>query len=447
MKKRLIKLTVGMLVIAIIVASGTLNNLFRPSTVRAFGELTVDFNSVLPGQALFDVDNMAPGDPPVSHDVDVHNGGSVARMVSVKADNITYSGGTPNLDEALEIIIKDGINPIYGEGSPTNKKTLKNFFDESADPNGVQLNVIPSGGDKTYNFEVSFPSTDNDNPYQGKSVTFDLTFGIITGDSLVINEVYYQVDSQHGVDSLKDRGILANDGKNVTVIQNNGANSKNTVKMKISNYCKLVQKNDTTIVNNIGANASSGNSSANGNSGNASIITGSASVIIRILNLGSTNTSTNTCGCECKLGQNNEWVEIYNPTDHDISLKNWTLTDNSGNPTKINANKIVPAGGFALISKDANTWKYWDEDSNAKKIELGSQIGDGLDNAGDHLILKDSKGVEVDRMSWGSDTSGFIPLGTNPVVALGDSTERLVPGFDTNTVLDWEPGDPATPGN
>ena len=143
-KIKLIRITIGILLIAAIIASGALGNLFKPSTVRAFGELAVDFHTINPGDPIFTVFNMLPGDPPEIRPVDVHNGGSVARMVSVKADNITYSGGTPNLDEALEIIIKDSSTPIYGEGSPTNVKTLKEFFDNSSDPNGVQLNIIPS---------------------------------------------------------------------------------------------------------------------------------------------------------------------------------------------------------------------------------------------------------------------------------------------------------------
>lgn len=442
MKTRLIRLIIGIFIIAIIIASGGLKDLFRPSTVRAFGELTVDFNSVLPGQALFNVDNMAPGDPAETRNVDVHNGGSAARMVSVKGVRTDGIGDDPKIETVLEIVINDGSADVYGGSLGT--KTVADFFQDSQDDNGVLLNIIPSGGDKTYNFKVSFPASAGDD-FQGKSVKFDLTFGVVTGNNLVINEVYYQVDDKHGVDSLKDRGILANDGKNVTVIQNNGANSKNTIKLKISDYCKLVQKNDTTIVNNVSANASSGNNSANGNSGSASIITGSANVIIKILNIGSTNVSTGSCGCECKLGQNDEWVEIYNPTDHDISLKNWTLTDNSGKPTKINANKKVLAGGFALLSKSASTWKYWDEDPAARKIELGSQIGDGLDNTGDHLYLRNPAGGDVDFVAWGDDTEDWDPA--VPGVSMGKSIERLVPGFDTDMVSDWHDQNPPTPGN
>lgn len=132
-----------------------------------------------------------------------------------------------------------------------------------------------------------------------------------------------------------------------------------------------------------------------------------------------------------------QWIELYNPTDHDISLKNWTITDNSGRPTVIRANKKIKAGGFALLSKDASLWKYWNEPKSALKVELGKIIGNGMDASGDLLILKNN-GVEADRMSWG---------GTIPTVPPGHSTERLVPGFDTDVFTDWLDRFPPTPGN
>lgn len=294
---------------------------------------------------------MAPGDVS-SKPVDVTNSGAVSRFVSVKGVRTGGVGADPKLETVLDLVISDGSTPIYGP------KTLADFFNESLSPSGVMLNIINPGGHKTYNFEVTLPSSAG-NEFQAKSVIFDLTFGVITGSNLVINEVYYLVDSSHGSDSPKDR------------VPARGQ----------------------------------------------------------------------------KLGHNDEWVEIYNPTNRDVSLKNWTLTDNSGKPTVIHANKKIKAGGFALISKDSSLWKYWGKIKKAEKIELGNQIGDGLDNSGDRLILRDNKGVEIDRMSWGSDTSGFTPPAVNPVVSLGSSTERLAPGLDTDRASDWEQQTPPSPGS
>ena len=98
-------------------------------------------------------------------------------------------------------------------------------------------------------------------------------------------------------------------------------------------------------------------------------------------------------------------------------------------------NKIIKAGSFLLVSKDASTWKYWDIKPAKDKMELGNQLGDGLDNNGDFLILKNATGIEIDRMSWGAG------------IVAGHSTERLTPGFDTNNSSDWQDRFPPTPGN
>ena len=148
-----------------------------------------------------------------------------------------------------------------------------------------------------------------------------------------------------------------------------------------------------------------------------------------------------------KLGQNDEWVELFNPTDHDISLKNWTLTDNSEIVTTIKANKTIKANNFVILAKSASTFAKFGIASSALKVELGNQIGNGLDNTGDHLILKDPAGQEIDRMSWGTDVAGFTQNAANPVVSSGSSTERLTPGFDTDTFSDWHSQTPPKPGS
>ena len=98
-----------------------------------------------------------------------------------------------------------------------------------------------------------------------------------------------------------------------------------------------------------------------------------------------------------------------------------------------------------MISRDNSTWRFWDEDPIAIKIPLGKQIGDGLDNGGDRLILSDAQGNLIDALSYGDDLSIFNP--SVSLVTLGSSFERLVPGFDTNVAADFEERNPPTPGN
>ena len=334
MKHRIIRIIFVLLLITGVVHSvGGIKTFLNPQTIRAFGDLTVDFH-VPVGTPIYSVANEKPGDSSTKP-IDVTNSGAVARMVSIKGVRTGGTGVNPVLDHTLTIEIKNGPTTLYGP------VRVDQFFAQSSG-DGILLGTLPSGGHETLSMNVVFP-TPSGNEYQGKSVQFDLTFGTVTSNHLVINEVYYQVDSANGVE--KD-----------------------------------------------------------------------------------------------------EWVELYNPTGQDVSLKNWNIIDATGVAQKITANKSVPAGGFALLSKDAATWKFWSVPKNTQLVELGNLIGDGLTNTGDKVVLKDASGVIVDQMSWGTNISGFTPAGANPVVPLGKSSARTAPGFDTDVMSDWIAQTPPTPG-
>lgn len=431
MKNKLFK------ILFLLIIVGTLtyffkDELIRVNNVKAFGDLVVNFH-VPVGDPIFVVENMLPGDDE-SRNIDVTNGGTVPRQVKIKGVRTGGVGADPKLETILNFTIKEGVNNLYGTGSPTGPKTLQDFFTDTSGPNGILLGILNPGAGKTYVLKAEFPGSAG-NEFQNKSVIFDITFDNFQGGHIVINEVFYNVDAAHGLDSPKDRGIVGVNGNNVTLlIQGNGSGSINTIIVKQSEACKIIQSNNTTIINGVTVINNTGGNSSSGNAGGSTTTsTGSISQIISLFNSSSFNSST---GCGKKLGQNDEWVELYNPTDTDVNLKNWTITDNFGTRT-INANRIIEAGGFAIISKDNSTWTYWNEDPAARKIPLGNQIGDGLDDAGDHLILKNPSSTEIDRMSWGTDTTGFVPPATNPVVIPGHSTSRTSPGLDTDAVSDW----------
>lgn len=316
----------------------------NPSTVRAFGDIIVDFH-VPPGDPIFTINNMVPGDM-VTKPVDVTNNGTLTKKIAVKADKDSGIGNNPRLERGLIVTISQGGVDLYGGTSGTGKKTLRKFFEDSEEENGVNLGKLNPSQTKQYDIKVEFPASAG-NQYQGKLVQFDLSFGTITINSLVINEVYYDVDATHGLD--------------------NGEH---------------IQKN-------------------------------------------------------------HEWVEIYNPTSDTISLREFSLTDNSGIRRKFHTLKKLKPGEFALISRNNSTWNFWSEPSFAVKVELGREIGDGLQNLGDRLILKDSDEQTVDEISYGSDTSVFTLGG----VLEGHSLERSPDGTDTDTSGDWVDTNPPTPGS
>jgi|GEM_PF-1376553 len=436
-KKFFRKILILFSALVMIVGGASIYQAKHPSTVRAFGELMVDFHTVTAGDPIFVVNNMMPGNSE-SRVVDVTNGGTLARFVTVKGIKKSETG---DLSTVLSIVIREGAIDRYGGTSGTGSKHLSDFFADSANPNGVRLSILGSGAHTTYTFIVTF-NTSAGNHFQAKQVVFDLTFSVITAQNLVINEVYYQVDSAHGMESSKDRGILCGGCQAQNI--GNSPGSKNLATCVNANLTTILQGNITNIQNNVSASANIGGNQALGNNGgNTNINTGKASASVSISNKANKNVVSINCGGS--QGQNDEWVEIYNPTDKDINLKGWTLTDNSGQATKINSNKTIKAGSFAILSKSASTWKFWNVDPNALKVELGREIGDGLDNSGDRLILKNPKGTTVDALSYGNDTSVLNP--SIPSVALGSSIERIVAGFDTDLASNWKEQPIPTPGN
>lgn len=135
-----------------------------------------------------------------------------------------------------------------------------------------------------------------------------------------------------------------------------------------------------------------------------------------------------------------EWIELYNSGNTAVNLKNWVIADNSESTT-INREVKIPAGGFAVLAKSANTWRYWNIPTDAVKIELGQKIGNGLANSGDQLILKDNNGIERDRVAWGNYIAGW-----NLNASEGKSIARKVKGYDTDSPSDWEVLDVPNPG-
>ena len=149
----------------------------------------------------------------------------------------------------------------------------------------------------------------------------------------------------------------------------------------------------------------------------------------------------------------NEWVEIYNPTENPIDISGWTIEDNG-------ASDVIPpvppilAGGFAIIAQNSSTWKFWNipDPDEVIKIELGSKIGNGLDNNGDRVILRDLEGNIVDQMSYEEDTSIFNPAppldagGNTYDLPDGHSLGREPDGFDTDAASDFKDFSDPTPG-
>jgi len=136
-----------------------------------------------------------------------------------------------------------------------------------------------------------------------------------------------------------------------------------------------------------------------------------------------------------------EWVELYNNAPSSVELAGWTISDNmaadfitsaelSTGPTM-----TIPANGFVVIAASEDFYTNYPGFAGAIFFVADGSIGNGLNNDGDHLILRDSTGTVIDQMSYGTDATIFDP--PCPDVAAGHSLEREPTGYDTDQASDF----------
>ncbi len=102
----------------------------------------------------------------------------------------------------------------------------------------------------------------------------------------------------------------------------------------------------------------------------------------------------------------NEWIALYNPSEVEIDISNWTLETTHGRraTVRIPQKIAMPPGGY---------WTY-------------IHPTQWLDNEDELIILKDAEGMEVDRTLMARDTDNDNRYWT-----------RYPDGLDTNSDSDW----------
>ncbi|MEX0931762.1 MAG: lamin tail domain-containing protein [Candidatus Paceibacterota bacterium] len=143
----------------------------------------------------------------------------------------------------------------------------------------------------------------------------------------------------------------------------------------------------------------------------------------------------------------NEWVEIYNQTNTPLDISGWEICDNSSCDI-LPTTPPIPAQEYAVIVATSTTFSndipsYWYLPSDVTEIVLDSNIGNGLSNTADMLVLKRPDGVIVDQMNWGTPDLAWANYNTdiwNPGVEVaeeGNVLARVPSGFDTDSPSDW----------
>ncbi len=128
-----------------------------------------------------------------------------------------------------------------------------------------------------------------------------------------------------------------------------------------------------------------------------------------------------------------EWIELYNPTGSSVDLSGWLIGDGALNDP-LPAGSSIGANGYAVIIPDNSNVSGIPV--TATTIELvANQIGNGLTDNGDKIVLKTASSVVVDQLSYGTDDT-ILPSSPNEPGA-DESLARSPNGNDTNTAADW----------
>jgi len=150
----------------------------------------------------------------------------------------------------------------------------------------------------------------------------------------------------------------------------------------------------------------------------------------------------------------NEWIELYNPTNHSINISDWHIADNfvedglEGDTDHGDGTTIIPSHGYAIIADQGTAiYENFSIPDNAIRIYVDdAAIGNGLGNDNDKLILKNSTGQIIDAVEWGYNYSD-VPGEPADVVNEGHSLARHQ-NIDTNdSSKDFYEGLIPTPGS
>lgn len=118
-----------------------------------------------------------------------------------------------------------------------------------------------------------------------------------------------------------------------------------------------------------------------------------------------------------------EFIELYNPTNKNYDLRNWTVNDNTGNRREITASGLeLTLNSYLILAPDSS---FLDLFPNRPTIILGSRFP-SLNNSTDAIVIRNAAGELIDSLTYTSDWGGE-----------GVSLERRSPDFPAFYRENW----------
>jgi phosphatidylserine/phosphatidylglycerophosphate/cardiolipin synthase-like enzyme len=134
---------------------------------------------------------------------------------------------------------------------------------------------------------------------------------------------------------------------------------------------------------------------------------------------------------ESAAASNDEFVEIYNPTDATMDVSGWTIDYRSAAGTTFN-NRHTFANGATIAP---HFYFLMGGGGVANRDNLSATLLLGLGNSGGAVFLRDQSGTTIDLLGWGTASAGNYE-GAAPVVpSQGISLERKAKSTSTSTTM------------
>lgn len=109
-----------------------------------------------------------------------------------------------------------------------------------------------------------------------------------------------------------------------------------------------------------------------------------------------------------------DWIELYNPSDFDIDLSNWLLSNNNDTTAyRFNGGTVIPKNGYIVICR--NQSKFSKIYPNVQNIV--GELNYGLSSTYDMLLLYNPSGVLIDSVLYQNENP-WPSINSNQTISL-----------------------------